>query len=480
MKGLEFFLKKIVFLLFLTILASCRFPGLEKSEYQILTEMKALLCFSSTNGCDGDSTYTNFFYSGSPFQLTTNTQISNIFPQNLNTANSNYLTVTPSLPLGLSLNSSTGMISGTPVEIQPETKYTITLNVSDKTYFTTISISVKVPTACSDVTITTGVGTGADPFIICNPNQLQSVQAHHIANPGANYKITQDLDLSVLANFSAIGSSINQFNGVFDGQNKTIYNLTVNFPGLSQIGLFGVIDTGSIVKNLILRKPTITGNQRIGVVVGESSGTIQYIRIYQGSVTGSSDTSGGVVGRMTTNSYTWDTYFSGTVTSSSNYVGGIVGRVFGGEEIKRSHANAVVTGDQYIGTIIGGLAGADVVDCYGEGTVSGTNYLGGLVGRAQLASSTITNSYSLAIVGTSAIQSGLVAEIVTAVTNSYYSIDLSNQLDNDTRGLPRTTSQLTCPLVANDVCAGVPIYVGWDPMVWSFGTTSQYPRLQWE
>ncbi len=63
-----------------------------------------------------------------------------------NFAGSVTYSVSPTLPTGLSINSSTGVISGTPTTAQGETDYTIFVRGTSATMLATVSITVSAPT----------------------------------------------------------------------------------------------------------------------------------------------------------------------------------------------------------------------------------------------------------------------------------------------------------------------------------------------
>lgn len=79
-------------------------------------------------------------YSGSPFSFPQNIAVTPITPAGGGTFTS--CTVSPSLPVGLSLNSTTCAISGTPTVWQAPTGYTVSAANSSGNAATTISISV--------------------------------------------------------------------------------------------------------------------------------------------------------------------------------------------------------------------------------------------------------------------------------------------------------------------------------------------------
>ena len=71
----------------------------------------------------------------------------------------------------------------------------------------------------------------------------------------------------------------------------------------------------------------------------------------------------------------------GTVTGK-NYVGGIVGVNFGGT-IEDCYNACTVTGNKYVGGVVGHNFHGTVKNCYNVGTISGGEYVGGVVGDTQ-------------------------------------------------------------------------------------------------
>lgn len=114
----------------LFILLSYCNPTLERSPLEFISFLQV---YSRTSSF-------SISYSGSPFTLTQNIRFNPIIPTisgNINTCSSN-----PSLPDGLSIDSSTCTISGTPISIQNATIYTITASNSSASRSTEISIAV--------------------------------------------------------------------------------------------------------------------------------------------------------------------------------------------------------------------------------------------------------------------------------------------------------------------------------------------------
>ena len=192
----------------------------------------------------------------------------------------------------------------------------------------------------------TGPTSTADPI----PTQIDiyTVQDLEIfrnnVNAGTDYsrttiRLCSDLDMSGI-NWTPFGTDTLYFNGTFDGQGNTIYNLTVNSGNLV-VGLFGSV-----------------------------SGTIRNLEVH-GTVT--------------------------ATNASQAYAGGLVGFVYGGTvescafygEVKYSGS-----GTCYAGGLVSLMNPSGTVqNCYHVGAVSGsgTTVSAGLV--AYLAAGTLTNCY---------------------------------------------------------------------------------------
>jgi uncharacterized repeat protein (TIGR02543 family) len=113
-----------------------------------------------------------------------------------------------------------------------------------------------------------GNGTSADdPYLIIYPSQLlklaDDVNNNHNYHQDEFFKLGNDIDMTGVA-FSGIGNSSYMFKGTFDGDNKTISNLTIN--GDAYIGLFGNL-CGN-VHDLILSGASITGQRILAGIAG--------------------------------------------------------------------------------------------------------------------------------------------------------------------------------------------------------------------
>lgn len=123
-----------------------------------------------------------------------------------------------------------------------------------------------------------------------------------------------------------------------------------------------------------------------------------------------------------------------------------------------------------VGGLVGSLHEGAIVDSYAVNAVNGGYYVGGLVGSTWNGMPEITNSYAADFVyGWQA--GGILGSGEAEVSASYWDVDTTLQ-ETSLVGIPATTAELQNPTSATG------IYADWDPSVWDFGTSSQYPALK--
>ena len=207
-----------------------------------------------------------------------------------------------------------------------------------------------------------------------------------------NITLTADIDLSG-TNWTPIGIDYNhRYAGTFDGNGKTITGLTVT--GSDQYaGLFGYIDEGGTVKNVVLEDVKIESNHSsgyVGGVAGDSWGTIENCSV-SGSVSGTTF-AGGVVGSQ------WGGSITGCNSSATVkgviFAGGIAGETNRGASLTGCYATDDVTvendgtNNSHAGGVVGYNGGGTLTACYATGSVtgsgSGTIYVGGVTGSNNL------------------------------------------------------------------------------------------------
>ncbi|MFJ6328791.1 MULTISPECIES: beta strand repeat-containing protein, partial [unclassified Rhizobium] len=230
-------------------------------------------------------------------------------------------------------------------------------------------------------------------------NNLTNLQAINLYLNG-NFALGKNLDASGTASWNVYAGLVpigvdragnvlnnsNGFNGNFDGQNHTIYNLYAT--GVYYAGLFGYAGPGSRIMRIGLVGGSIYGgHSNVGGLAGYSAGSITS-SFATNTVTGGSDNIGGLVG-----------YNRGSVTSS--------------------YATGTVVGNFNVGGLVGWNAGS-VTQSYATGAASGYSYIGDLVG---------VNGGNIAYTFTSGRRPGygLVGLNYSTVSNSFWDTDTSDQ-----------------------------------------------------
>jgi hypothetical protein len=197
--------------------------------------------------------------------------------------------------------------------------------------------------------------------------------------------VTLSADINLNNQWVPIGTSTSQFAGTFDGSGKKISGLFFSVSSYSS-GLFGYVDEGGVVKNIVLTDISISGQYNMVGVVGINNGTVQNCNVI-GSVTAGSYTIGGVVGNN--RGTVQNCGFSGSVTGGN--AGGVVGENSG--RVQYCYATGSVIGN-FPGGVVGENRGT-VRDCYSTSSVnvkySGSSYSGGVVGRNR---SMVQNCYA--------------------------------------------------------------------------------------
>ncbi|NCB43050.1 MAG: carboxypeptidase regulatory-like domain-containing protein, partial [Clostridia bacterium] len=353
-----------------------------------------------------------------------------------------------------------------------------------------------------------GLGTESSPYEIKTAEQFGQINDSN-AHLDKYFKLVENIDLSGFSGNPAIGTAVAPFVGSFDGNGKTISNLTIHRPeGVLPeygVGLFTIGETG-IVKDLTIQgasiqatgtagilagynfgeidnchvqgSVTVTHNQQgAGGLVGENSGKI-IDSSAQGTVSGNKEI-GGLVGKNTFDSDSEGEIidcFADVAVTGGNCVGGLVGINEKGDDngaktakINVSYAKGNVVGDWQIGGLVGASNG-DIFNCYAMGTVSESaeyGESGGLVGNS---GGQIVNAYAIGFVDSSeATAGGLCGFNSGAISNSVYDQTTSGQSDTG-KGMPKATNEMIA----------LSTYSAWDfAHIWQKDGNT-YPYFQWQ
>lgn len=261
----------------------------------------------------------------------------------------------------------------------------------------------------------------------------------------ATVYLEADIDLHSY-NWTPVGIGSNVFQGNFDGQGHTIYNMQINSSDI-YAGFFGHVGVGAKVSNISLKNANIT-------VSGSNT--------YVGALVGYLDASDGSSYKSTTLS---ESSASGEIFSSgldsSVAVGGLVGYSKGATmknlKAKVNMELEFASGENFaVGGVLGKGTYSQISANYSEGNITVTTavagHIGGLVGQIESASSscvaTLNNSYNVGTInasGTNSISAnigGLVGYVAGAngTSSTYFSMSNCYNVGTITNALSETYS----------------------------------------
>lgn len=217
-------------------------------------------------------------------------------------------------------------------------------------------------------------------------------------------KLVNDIDVSA-AKRIGIGADANRaYKGVFDGNGKTISNLSVTASDRNGV-LFGVVDGGTVknftVKGEIVISAPGSANElmnveNIGGAVGSAKGKatieniISYVNINDNGRIANHQNRwiGGIVGALDNSTVKNCSYYGTVEMQIARVTAGIVGSAVSSSTVTdcTNYGNVKVVGDaHHIGGIVGGgQTGTLVAKCINNGDVTsgGTDCIGGIVAYA--------------------------------------------------------------------------------------------------
>lgn len=207
-------------------------------------------------------------------------------------------------------------------------------------------VKQEIPATLADLK---GEGTKEAPYKIGSMADLKCM-ANNIKteadSKGKYFELTSDIILN--GEWTPISQQGKAFRGVFDGKGHTISgNITINNLGENQsAGLFGVITTDGVIKNLTNKTN---------------------IKVYSTNDNTKSTFTGSIVGRIISNGTIENCVNKGTIEATTQFVGGLIGGI---------HLNSKTAGPTVIVE-----ACANVGNVINNYTASGVSAVGGIIGN---------------------------------------------------------------------------------------------------
>ncbi len=280
-----------------------------------------------------------------------------------------------------------------------------------------------------------GNGTPEDPYQIATPEDFSQFEdlatGCGIHFDGKHFAMVNDIDLSSIENFRPIAfGGANSFNGVFDGRNHKVMNLTIHTNNSKadsvSYGIFGTLGKTGIIRNLEVAGGSVKIYRYSAAIVGINNGLVEncvnraFMSCYSsfdmggmvaqnygtvkgcinyGTIETGATHVGGVVGFNSTDALVINCDNHGTMTTGS-YSGGVVG--YGGGNVKNCNNYGTLTLGGYAGGVVGAQTTSTgyVEDCtnYGQLTFTGGT-CGGVVGNLAGRARNLTNKVDLVFGG---------------------------------------------------------------------------------
>ena len=236
-------------------------------------------------------------------------------------------------------------------------------------------------------------------YVINNVSDFKQLLAFG-QDSSLRFRLENDLDLAAEPDFY-----VPYLAGRFDGDGRTVSNLSFSFDFVSNVGLFGCLAPGGEVRGLGVESVNIAGRRPVGGLVGINRGHVS------------------------------NCYSTGNVTGGGE-VGGLVGGNYG--TVSNSCSSGSVSGVSWVGGLVG-INGGTVTNSYSGGSVIGESYAGGLVG---FNTGTVTNSYSTGSITGVANVGGLVGENYKGnVVNCFWDVETSG-MTSSYGGTGKTTHEM--------------------------------------
>ncbi|MDK9726386.1 MAG: YDG domain-containing protein [Sterolibacteriaceae bacterium MAG5] len=345
-------------------------------------------------------------------------------------------------------------------------------------------------TTPTDYSGNVAAGTLTAWMLVNDVNQLQAMNT----NLSGNYALGKNIDASATAGwnpngsggyygFVPVGNNVTKFTGAFDGLGHAIDGLTVNRPGDTYVGLFGM--SQGVVRNVGMTSCDITGDWIIGGLIGENhTGTISNVYVTGRVRSNAGRHAGGLVGANDPLGTVSNSYSTATVNGYL-FVGGLVGSNSG--TVSSAYSTGAVSGSGLVGGLVGYTSGGTISNSYAIGSATGsgggTTGVGGLVGYNS-GGGTVSKSYATGAVSGPHASDGVGGLVGfnangSIANNSFWNTETSGQ-PTSAGGTGLTTAQMmTGANFTSATAANGNVNPNWDfANIWRIVEGQSYPALR--
>lgn len=266
-----------------------------------------------------------------------------------------------------------------------------------------------------DIDSLDGEGTEDNPYVITTVEELQAMnqdlEAHYILDDDIDASETEAWNAG--AGFEPIGDRDQAFSGTLDGQGHTITGLTINRAGESYVALFGELSGN--VENLVLEEAHIQGDEYTAAISGWLTGDVQSVRV------------------------------TGTIEANGEFAAGIGARTYENPTIEQVNVNADISGNTYVGGIVGSSSGEAIIsESYSTGSVESNEFAGGVVGW-HYSDSAVRQAYTTADVDDGLYVGGAFGRSESSVNGVYAVGDVDDRNADFAGGIAGITNDPTPP-----------------------------------
>ena len=237
-------------------------------------------------------------------------------------------------------------------------------------------------------------------------------------NPAANAILSNSIVLNVgtLGDdsniWTPIGSNGVEYSGNFYGSGFTVRGMYI--PDGDLVGLFGQLSATALVSNVTIAESYINGGSCVGPVAGVSFGRIERAKVVYTTVNGV-EYAGGIVGENWGSVIDSSSIYSDV--SATEYAGGIAGINYDGSVVEVCCSFNTVTGENFVGGIVGDNM-ADIKNTFNVGSVTATkNYAGGIAGR--LSGCTLSDCYNTGDISGESMVGGITGVLDSSASVQY-------------------------------------------------------------
>lgn len=229
-----------------------------------------------------------------------------------------------------------------------------------------------------------GEGTSENPIIISTSTELEEVMSD--VNSGTDYankylSITNDLSITLIATTNG-----KTFRGHLDGGNHTI-TLSTSATG-TYVSMFNCVGSVASVSNIVFAGSLSDVGSNSATVCSWNYGTINnVINNCQLSSTNATGYLGGIAASQIASTASIQNCVNNAVISGTKYVGGIVGNLRMGTISDTTNKGNVIASSTSVAGIAGLIGKANdeefdavITNCINEGNISGTGQVAGIAG----------------------------------------------------------------------------------------------------